>query len=146
MRTHKITIYTALSLIAIAIVCTLARSKGVEITIIPPQPEKALKTQNMSILKWVDQLETYESGGNENIVIVDTNGRKSYGCLQFQKRTFVEQVKKYNLLPQAEDIEIPNMIMDCDFQKRLAYEMILDNNKNYRHWATSVKRGLGYVE
>jgi hypothetical protein len=96
---------------------------------------------------WLEKLSQKESEGDEQVVIVDSNGFRSYSCLQFQLATFVEQVKKYNLLPEAEDVEIRNMIMDCEFQKQLARKMIEDNVQNVSHWYTTVyAKGLGKPE
>lgn len=92
---------------------------------------------------WIEQLRQYESGGEDDTVIVDSNNELSMGCLQYQLDTFVGYVERYDLLPNAEDEEIQNMIMDCSFQKRLAKLMILEDIKNARHWYTSVYvRGL----
>lgn len=96
------------------------------------------------IKNWIDKLEWYESQNNEDIIIIDTNGKKSFGCLQFQKETFIRQVKKYNILPKAEEQEIMNLILDCKLQKKLAFEMIKHNPDNWKHWRTSVvKKKLG---
>lgn len=88
---------------------------------------------------WLDKLETYENCPVEGMI--DTNHKKSYGCLCFQENTFRVYTKLYNFLPEAEDQELMNMIGDCPFQKSLAKKMIQDNYLNYPHWITSVKRG-----
>ena len=73
--------------------------------------------------------------------IVDVNGYYSYSCLQFQKRTFVHYAKR--LLPEIEEKEYDNLIYNCDIQKKLAKQMLLEDPENIWHWANSVKRGLG---
>ena len=84
---------------------------------------------------WIDRLMMLESEGREDIVIVDTNGRLSKGCLQFQDATFNSYAKRYG---------IEGEIMNCGDQKKLATLMIQENPRNARHWYTSVfKRGLG---
>ena len=90
---------------------------------------------------WLDKLETYENCPVEGIV--DTNHKLSYGCLCFQFSTFKSFVKQYNFLPEAEEREYLNMIGDCDFQKILAKQMLQSDYNNWKHWWTSVRRGLG---
>src|SRR3990167_1384493 len=74
---------------------------------------------------------------------VDSNGELSYSCLQFQERTFREQVAKYDMLPDIEPHEIMNLFYDCSFQKKLAVMMLQENPKFIWRWKTSVLRGLG---
>lgn len=95
---------------------------------------------------WVDELEQYEAPGVSNdFKIIDSNGKYSYGCLQFQYETFRAYVRAYHLLDYAEDAELYNFIGDCDFQHNLAELMIQEDPRNWTHWYTSVKiRGLGY--
>lgn len=68
------------------------------------------------------------------------SGSLSFGILCFKEKTFIQYVKKFNLLPDAEDKEILNFIGDNFFQKRLARLMILDNFNNWKHWQTSILR------
>lgn len=102
------------------------------------QPKDALDS-------WLDRLEIFECEGcAPDYKRLDDNGKYSYSCLQFQKQTFVQEVLEYDLLPEAEAHEIENMIYDCEFQKKLAREMFLNDAKAWYHWKTSVKaRGLG---
>ncbi len=87
---------------------------------------------------WVDELIQLESGGREDIVILDTNLRYSYGCLQYQAATFAEFQRRYG---------ITGDIMDCDVQRRLTKATIIENPRNARHWFTSVYlKGLGEPE
>lgn len=72
---------------------------------------------------------------------LDSNNRYSYGCLQFQEATFISSVKRYKLLPQAEDHEIMNFIYDCEFQKTVAREMFLSEKDAANHWFTSIYKG-----
>lgn len=78
-----------------------------------------------------------------NFRIIDSNNKYSYGCLQFQEATFVSEVARYGLLPEAEPAEVMNLIYDCDFQKKLAMLMFLNDPYAWMHWRTSVWRGLG---
>lgn len=114
----------------------LSAKEGVELRNAPSQ--NTVLAQSDALDQWIEQLVTKESNGKANIKIVDRNGYFSYGCLQFQMRTFREYVRKYNLLPEAEDEELKNMIYDCEFQKYLAKKMLEDNPDNWRHWHTSV--------
>ena len=86
--------------------------------------------------EWLDGLIQKESSGREDIVILDVNNKYSYGCLQFQMTTFIDYTTQFDLHGD---------IMDCGFQKLLAYQMIIDDHGNWRHWRTSVvKRKLGF--
>ena len=99
----------------------------------------AKKTEN-----WINELVQKESEGRADIKILDSNGRYSYSCLQFQEQTFRFYVERYNLLPGVEYAEVMNWIYDCEFQKLIALKMLEEDHNNYLHWRTSVlKRGLG---
>ena len=87
------------------------------------------------VLSQIERLAFCESSGREDIKIVDTNGWYSHSCLQFQFPTFKQYVRRYNLLPDATDEELLNMIGDCEFQKDLAYRMIAEDAGNWTHWA-----------
>lgn len=83
-----------------------------------------------------DQLDIYiellafeESSGRENIQIIDTNGKRSSGCLQYQDATFEHFSKKFNL---------PGDILDCRLQKAITREVLLRGGR--QHWYTSVTR------
>lgn len=80
---------------------------------------------------WLDRLQWDESNNNKMLVILDTNNKYSYGCLQFQMATWIEQSKKYN---------VEKEIMDCETQRYVAKQMIKSNWNNWRHWYTSVTK------
>lgn len=102
------------------------------------------KQVNNDLWQWIEKLEEYECKGcPPNFKLIDRNGKFSYSCLQFQERTFRHYIRKYNLIPYAEENEVLNFIYDCDLQKFLAYLIIEDNPNKYIYWITSVKRGLG---
>lgn len=93
---------------------------------------------------WLDGLAWYESQNHADIKHLDSNNRYSYGCLQFQMETFSSYIKRYGLLPNAEEGEYANWIYDCDFQRDLAKRMLAEDRNNWQHWYTSVEiRGLG---
>ena len=99
-----------------------------------------------NLAQWIDKLEEYECKDCPiGFSRIDSNGLRSYGCLQFQKDTFLLNLKKYypETYNNIQGNEWQNLIYDCDFQKQLAYKMIKDNPENIWHWALSVKRGLG---
>lgn len=80
---------------------------------------------------YIERLEFAESSGREDIVIIDTNGKKSYGCLQFQEETFARSAKKYH---------VDSPILDCAAQRFLAREILLHEPHGASNWATSVAR------
>jgi hypothetical protein len=95
------------------------------------------------IYDWVNLVSTKENCPPEGIM--DCNNKKSYGCMCFQYETFKTQVKRFNLLPLAEDNELYNMIGDCDFTKLLARKMLMDDRLAYRNWLNVSKQiGLWY--
>ena len=79
--------------------------------------------------QWVSRLIDDESNGNELVVVLDTNNKYSYGCLQYQMDTWISAAKKFGV-----DAEI----MDCDAQVYVTKELIKDNYKNWQKWYTSV--------
>lgn len=87
---------------------------------------------------WLVDLSYCESGGREDIVILDTNNQYSYSCLQFQERTFNYYSKRYGF----ENVDIIN----CEHQKDVANEMLKENYNNWRHWyqCSTEKIGLPY--
>jgi hypothetical protein len=96
---------------------------------------------------WIDRLAEFECKNcPDNFRHLDKNNRYSYSCLQFQEDTFRAEIRRYKLLPFAEDEELMNFIYDCPLQKSLARYMILaEGSRAARsHWLTSVIiRGLG---
>ena len=107
----------------------------------PPTIQYEVEPIKDKLDTWLDKLETYENCPVEGIV--DTNHKLSYGCLCFQFFSFKTYVRKYNLFPYTEDNELFNLIGECKLQKKLSRLMILDNYNNWKHWWTSVGRGLG---
>lgn len=94
--------------------------------------------------RWIDDLVQLESEGRTDLRIVDVNGYYSYGCLQFQKRTFEKYGLMYNVISASDLPNIKKLIYDCDLQKKLAKLMIQDNYGNWKKWYTSVtKKGMG---
>jgi hypothetical protein len=84
---------------------------------------------------YIERLAYRESEGRESVQIIDSNGKWSRGCLQFQDETFLRYAAKFH--------ETAN-IMDCAGQKRLARQILLTERNGWRHWFTSVtSKGLG---
>ena len=104
---------------------------------------EAVQNKPDALAGWLDKLAARESDGKANLKVLDHNHQYSYGCLQFQMPTFKSYVHKYNLLPEAEDKELENMIYDCDFQKNLARLMIQDDYGNWRNWYISATQKIG---
>ena len=91
---------------------------------------------------WIEKLIVLESNGRTDVRVLDVNNRYSYGCLQFQKRTFRAYGVKYGVISETENID--EKIYECELQKALARLMIEDNHENWKHWYTSVRvRKLG---
>ena len=95
-----------------------------------PQPVKTedIETQEASkepsaLDAWIERLIRLESNGKNDIKVLDANGWYSYGCLQFQKPTFVAYGTRYDLFEATDDINA--LIYDCDLQKELAGHLSL---------------------
>lgn len=125
--------YTMKNILKISIVLGLVLSffcKYADAPVMTAQEQKEL-----AVRMWVEELVLYESNGNEDVVIVDSNGKLSSGCLQYQQATFDSMLKEFNL---------EGDIMDCELQKQITFLLMMEDYKNARHWYTSVyKRGLG---
>lgn len=96
--------------------------------------------EHVQLRQWINILVQQESSGRTNIKILDNNHKYSYGCLQFQKQTFVGYAKSLNMLPETEDNEIENFIYDCEYAKLLVEKMIENNYDNWKHWKNSVDK------
>jgi len=109
----------------------------------PDQQDHPAMSQNL--INWINELELYEC---RNCPVdykrIDNNGYYSYGCLQFQKGTFLENLKKFypEIYANLEDEEWKDFVYDCDFQKELAYKMIEDDYNKWKCWKVSIGRGL----
>ena len=103
-----------------------------------PRGNFGLKTgiKDDDLTRWIDGLISYE---NCSPLGTPDKGSLSYGCLCYKSGTFREQIRRYEMLPQAEWNELINYIGDCSIQKELAYKMLEDKPLNWRHWWTSVK-------
>jgi len=90
---------------------------------------------NIALERWVDKVIEKESNGRLDVVIIDTNGKHSRGCLQFQDGTWNSYTKKYG---------ISGSPLNCDTAKKVAIAMIKDNHNLWRSWYTTViKKGVG---
>ena len=71
--------------------------------------------------------------------IMDTNGYYSYGLFHFQLNTFLEQAKKYDVIPQETTLdEGRHLIMNPILQLRTICRMGNDNILNIKkHWQLS---------
>lgn len=114
--------------IAMAFSLQIAQAQAPELT-------AAQKYEN-ELQAWLTRLEWDESHNNEKIIVLDSNNRYSYGCLQFQLATFTTYARKY---------AIKGEIGSCEAQKELAEAMIKDNWNNWSNWYNSVKyKTAGY--
>ena len=79
---------------------------------------------------WIDLLVSEESGGREDIQIIDSNGKHSRGCGMFQDSTWDAYTEKYNVTHYDR--------FNCEEVKELIYKMIYDHYNNWGHWRCSV--------
>ena len=115
-----------------------------------PKPQVTVEQNKDSLDLWIESLSGVELPDYlpRDTCVVDTNGKLSCGCLQYQYETFSSWALKpkfrNQLSPNAEDSDILNLYKDCDYQKQLTRVVLLDNPKEWRNWYTSViKKGVG---
>jgi len=92
---------------------------------------------------WLSKLARFEYPGAEKYFKrLDSNGKFSYGCLQFQAATFVGMAQKYGVSKAFGDA---SAIYDCGIQKEIARAMFEDDaTAAAHHWYTSIYvKGLG---
>lgn len=93
-----------------------------------PSPEEMYDT---AIEQWLDRLQWDESNKTPLLVILDSNNKYSYGCLQFQMETWNHYSKKFSIKTE---------IMDCQGQRKLARLMVESDYGAWRNWLTSVTK------
>ena len=93
-----------------------------------------------SLDAWLERLVQIESRGISHLTVLDRKGRLSRGCLQFQDRTLLAQVRKYGFFPNVRDAELQNVAYDCREAKRLARAMLQDDPRNWRHGQISARK------
>lgn len=74
-----------------------------------------------------------ESSNNPKAINPHDGGSPSYGLYQYKRGTWVYFVRKYGLFPEAEDLELQNLIMDREAQN-LVTSKVLENKENWKHW------------
>lgn len=95
----------------------------------PDWREKLEADPELSALAWCESRHNPRAMGHGDTLIT---GFPSYGLVQFQPGTFKAFVRKYDLLPNTEDEELPNLYFDPDVQIELATRML--NDGLGRHW------------
>ncbi len=100
-----------------------------------PDISKAQRYEQ-DITTWLDKLQKAESESNPMMVILDSNNRYSYGCLQYQMDTWIGDSRTYHIRGE---------MMDCSKQRQLARLTVENEPKDgWRRWYNSVaKRGVG---
>ena len=143
--------YNILLFLIVSVLTLATQPRVVLVTPAPQNPverhfeaiERAQAAGKDPLDVWIDKLRyEYETKGYSDEAVktfkhLDTNGRYSYGCLQFQEGTF----RTYALASAVSEWE--RTIYDCNLQKKISRQMILSDYSNWKHWRTSVERGLG---
>lgn len=133
--TLKISVATIIAVLLLLIPARIVYSRVDAATETPP----VVKQEPDALTVWLDDLAWYESTGDDGAKVLDTNGRYSYGCLQFQMATFVSEAKKFGI--DIGDASVS--VMDCSLQKRIARQMLEHEKGAWRNWYTSIAvRGL----
>lgn len=89
---------------------------------------------------WLMKLASHEGCKPEGTM---DRGSLSYGLFCYKEGTFKMFVKKYDLLPNAEEDEIMNLIGDAQFQWKLTRMVFEDSCQNWRNWYTSTVKKIG---
>lgn len=87
-------------------------------------------TYEQKLDNWIYTLILEESGGREDIQIVDSNNAYSRGCGMFQDKTWAHYTETYDM-PSLD-------VFNCEHVKLLIRTMILDHYNNWAHWRCSV--------
>lgn len=117
-------------LVLIGLLVTLGKARAEAPS---PSPKEMYDT---AMEQWLDRLQFDESRTNPLLVILDSNNKYSYGCLQFQMETWEYYSRKYGIMTE---------IMDCQSQRDLAKLMVTDDYGAWRNWFNSVtKKTSGY--
>ncbi len=137
MKNYKIKLLVAL-LISIIVGLLLGWPANYTETKAEAHEEQKTKTIEKDKFEiWLDKLVEYECAlCADGFSIIDTNGARSYGCLQFQEATFEYYSRKYKTTGD---------IHSCTDQRALAREMFRrEREASPRNWYTSIYvRGLG---
>ena len=86
---------------------------------------------------WIHTLEFCESQGREDLKILDSNNRYSYGVLMFQMETFLREGKKYGLVSPKltpEQAEKTKLVYSTDLQESIANRILLAGGES--NWFT----------
>ena len=108
------------------------------------QTEPIVEVKSPEILAKMDKLSFCESGNREDVVIIDTNGYRSYGKFQFQLATFRAFAEKYELITKGlTNDELRPLLLDGELQSNLVYEMLENEPESISAWRNCAnKHGL----
>jgi DNA gyrase/topoisomerase IV subunit B len=75
---------------------------------------------------------------------MDSNGKWSYSCLQYQEDTWLSMARRYGIIEKGSQ-KVDDRIYDCKLQKALTRQIFIHEGYSAAsHWRTSIiKRGLG---
>jgi hypothetical protein len=125
-------------LVASLLVPTRVYSEPRTLTTAKTSNEIVTATETDPLDLWLERLAFQESSGRETVDIIDSNGRHSRGCLQFQDATLKEQADKYRM--QLSFLPNHPRIATCASQTALAKAMLQDNPAAWKHWRNSTRR------
>jgi hypothetical protein len=81
-------------------------------------------------LRFMGFLASCESGNNPLAVNPHDNGSPSYGLYQYKRATWINQIRKYGYLKNAEDNELMNFIYDREWQDKITLLTLQDGGIN----------------
>lgn len=103
------------------------------------QAAEVLPTHKQTV--YLHTMQYCESKGIQDIKILDSNNRYSYGVMQFQMETFLREGKNYALVSpettpkQAEDSKL---IYSISLQEKIAHRMLLKGGQ--KNWYNCTKK------
>lgn len=108
------------------------------------QEKPIVEVQDPEILAKMEKLSLCESNNREDVVIVDTNGYRSYGKFMFQLATFRQFAEQYELITKGlTNDELRPLLLDGELQSKLVYEMLENDPTAIGHWRNCAnKHGL----
>lgn len=125
-------------------IITLLQDKN-PVEVIFEQKKGIEEVLDPSIVEKMEVLAQCESGNRDDIVIVDTNGYRSYGKWQFQLATFRQYAEKYGLVEKGlSNDELRVHVLNGDLQAKVVYRMLTEDLGNLTHWKNcTTKHSLG---
>lgn len=92
-----------------------------------------VEERDPELTELIEKIAFCESGGREDVEIVDSNGYYSRGIMQFQMRTFETALRDLGYAVGDHET-LRQQMLDGDYAKKVAYEWIEQDQTRLGHW------------